>query len=155
MEGCAIGTRRWVVVGALLVFALFSLFAQRSVGLDRTVSPLTLAAQQPLVLLQAVIGCLLGGLLGARLGLSVGRLLTRRPQARDRYAWYSVIVWVWPWVLLVVMNLEGYQASYGELPWLITLLVHLFPLTLGFKQTFPFALAVGYFVGTRGQGSIS
>jgi hypothetical protein len=145
------GVRRWVVVGGLLVFGLLSLWAQRAAGDGMTLSPLALAAQQPLALAQALIGCVLGGLVGGRFGYGVGRQLARPSGQRDLYAWWATWLWIWPWVLMVVMNLQAYQPSYGVPMAVEAWLIPLFPLTLGFKQSFPFALAAGYFAGTRAQ----
>ena len=149
MQEWVTGAKRRMVVGAFVVFGMFSLLAQATNGLDMTISPVRLAAQQPVALLQTVIGCLLGGFVGSRFGRGVWRQLAHAPDRRDLYTWWPVLLWIWPWVLLVIMNLQAYRPSYGESVALEAWLIHLFPLTLGFKQTFPFALAAGYFVGTR------
>jgi hypothetical protein len=152
MHSWTTGARRRIAVGGMLAFALFSLLAQRSVGLGMTVSPFVLAANQPLALLQAVTGCLLGALVGARLGYDVGRQLTLTAgEGRDPRAWLSVLNWTVPWGLVIVMNLDGYRPSYGEPAWMESLLRQIFPLTLGFKQAFLFALAAGYAVGSRSR----
>ena len=136
-----------IVTGAIFSFAIFALAAQFSKGNNMSLSPVQMAATQPYVLWQAMLGCVAGIVLGFRGGQCIARV-RHRPLSRPETSaadWVVALLRLIPWVVASFLSREGYQSLMITSPWAALWMTRLLPLTGAFDHSFLLGFAMGYF----------
>ncbi len=130
----------------LLVYAIFSAWAQWRTGLGMDLSPIQLAGMQPKALWQGSIGLFGGGLLGFRAGIALHRAWHMRAAGlSDTMHWARALGSMMPWVVATGLSIEGYEQRYFSESRVVDVTRAILPLSLAFSHGFKFGLAAGLF----------
>ncbi len=110
------------------------------------ISPLQMAATQPYVVWQVLIGVALGVLLGFQSGYAFARLWNMHSQGRaDALLWASAFARLVPWSLAAFLSIQGYDPVMILAEWAGRTMKQMLPLTMALDHSFLFSFAAGYF----------